>query len=218
MEQDQVLHLGVIVGGVGQDARHAPGQAHHPPEHINVMHRVVERAAATLLLPGAAPPQIVVAMAAPPVGVDLRVAHLARQAAVQQGLQVADGLAEAVLGDDGKERAALVPGAKHRVALLEGGGHGLLAHDVLAAAHRVDADLRVHVGRGAHVHQVDIRAGKQLLMVVVHVAVKVILLLHPLRLFRQDIHQRDDFAPLREGQISPDMGMGDIACADNCNA
>jgi hypothetical protein len=46
------------------------------------MYRVVKRAAAALFFPGAAPPQVVVAVSTPPEGVHLRVANLSREAGI----------------------------------------------------------------------------------------------------------------------------------------
>ena len=142
-------------------------------------------------------------------------AHGARHAAVQQSLQVADGLPEAVLGDDGQPLAALVPGAEHGVALLQGGSHGLFADGVLPAAQGVDADLRVAVGRRAYIHQVDVLPGQKVVMIQVHIAVQPVLLLHPLGLARHNVHQRHDAAPLREGQVGLDMRMGNASRTHN---
>jgi hypothetical protein len=56
----EVFHFRVVVREVGDDAGHFAGQSHHPVEQVDVVYRVVERASATLLLPGPAPPQIVI--------------------------------------------------------------------------------------------------------------------------------------------------------------
>ncbi len=52
-----------------QYADHLLGQAHHPAQHVDMVDGVVQGAAAALLLPCAAPPQVVVAVTAPPAEV-----------------------------------------------------------------------------------------------------------------------------------------------------
>ena len=160
------------------------------------MDGVVQRAAAALLLPGAAPPQVVVAVATPPEAVDLDVTHGPGDAAVQEGLQVPDGFSEAVLGDDGEQLPALVPRPEHGVALLEGRRHGLFADHILAALQRVDADGGVNVGRGTHVHQVDVSAGQNIFMVLVGIAGQAEFLHKAGGLAGNDVRQCDNLAAI----------------------
>ena len=156
--QRQILHLSVVVRDVRHHTRHGLRKTHHPAQHVNMVDGVVQRAAAALLLPCAAPPQVVVAVPAPPGRCDGCAQHFARKPAVQQFLQVADGLAEAVLGDNREFLAAFIAGAEHFVAFFQRCRHRLFADDVLARTQAVDGNAGVDVRRRADIHQVNILA------------------------------------------------------------
>src|SRR5699024_514446 len=79
----QVLDLGIVVAGVGHHRRHRPGPAQQPQRDVDVVDGVVQRAATTLGSPGPPPPQVIVGVAAPPLGGDPGVGDPAYFARVQ---------------------------------------------------------------------------------------------------------------------------------------
>ena len=137
----QVFHFCVVMSGVRKHTGHPVRKAHHPAEHINMMHRMIQGTTAAFLFPGSPPPEVVVGMAAEPEGIDLRGPDAAGHAAVQQRLQVPDRLPETVLRDNRKPLSALVPRFQHFIAFFEGSGHGFFTYYILAAPKRIDADF-----------------------------------------------------------------------------
>lgn len=179
------------------------------------MHSVVQRASAALLFPGAPPPQIIIAMASPPIGLNAGAEHPARQPAVQQGFQIADGLPETILRDNRQLFPAFIPGAKHGVAFRQRRCHGLFADHVLPRPQAVDGNGRMGKGRRADVRQINVPPGQNLLMIVIHLRVQPVFFLHGLCFFRHNIHQRHNFAPLGKLQICAHMRVCNVARADN---
>ncbi|MPN16122.1 hypothetical protein SDC9_163460 [bioreactor metagenome] len=96
----KIFDFGVVVGDVGHHRHHFRWEAEHPLNGVDVVHRVIQRAAAAFLLPRAAPPQIVITVSAPPERIHLRMANLARQPGINHGFQTPEGIGKAVLGDD----------------------------------------------------------------------------------------------------------------------
>ncbi|MNI80166.1 hypothetical protein D3C81_1485870 [compost metagenome] len=73
------------MGDIAHHRYHFAREAEHPLNCIDVVYRMIQRAAAAFFLPGAAPPQIVIAMPAPPERVHLCVANFARKAGINGG-------------------------------------------------------------------------------------------------------------------------------------
>ena len=73
----------------------------------------------------------------------------------------------------------------------------------------------MHIGRGANVHQVDVPAVQQQVMVVQNVARDAVLLGALPGFFGHNIHQGNDPAPLRKGQVCLDVRRGNAAQAHN---
>ena len=213
----QVLDLGIVVGRVGEHAGHALRQSHHPAEHVNMVHGMVQCASAAFLFPGSAPPQVIVAVSAPPEGIDLCGAHRPGNPAVQKRLEVPDRLAEAVLGNDGQLHPAFISCPDHGIALFQRGCHGLFADGILAGAQCIDGDLSMHIRRSAAVNQCNITATQDLVMVQIAVAVQTVLCPDFFCLARDDVHERGDPYTFGKLQVCMDMRMRDIPGTDNGN-
>nr|AEW47923.1 hypothetical transcriptional regulator [uncultured microorganism] len=213
----KILHLRVIVCRIGQNTGHPFRGTHHPAQHIDMMHRMVQRASTAFLLPGTPPPQIVIAVAPEPERIDLRMTDRPGHPAVQQGLQVPDRLPETVLRDNGKLLSALVPGFQHGVTLLQGSRHGFFAYYVLPAPQAVDTDLRVHKRRCADVHQIDILPVQNVMMIQEHFRVQTVLFLDTPGFSGDNVHKSNDPAALRKVQVRADVRMGDSAGSDDCD-
>ena len=164
------------------------------------------------------PPQIVVAVAAPPQGIHMDHAQFSGFAAPQRFFQPGNGISEPVLRDASHRDAVSALGFQHGVAFLQAGGHRLFHQHILSGVHGMDSDLRVGVRRGAHVHDINGEAGGQhFLMIVKHFAGKLVFFLHSLGFFRVNVAHGHNPAAVREGEQPFDMGRGDVACPHNRN-
>ncbi len=86
-----------------------------------------------------------------------------------------------------------------------------------AGMKRINADLRMDIGRGADVNDIDgKRILQQLPVAGVHAGVRqAVTRLFLFRFLRIDINQRNDPAALSKLQITLNMVMGDISCSHN---
>ena len=153
----EVLHFGIVVRHVGHHRHHLGREAQHPLNGVDVVNRVVKGAAAPLFFPGAAPPQVVVAVSAPPERIHLGMTDLAGKTGIQRRFQTPEGVGKAVLGNDGEDFATGLLCGDHRVALLQRGGHRFFAQHMATGIEGINADLCMDVGRGADIHDVDLR-------------------------------------------------------------
>ena len=80
----EVFHLGIVVRHVGHHCHDLRREAEHPLDGVDMMDRVVKRAATSLFFPGATPPQVVIAVSAPPERIHLRMADFPREAGIQR--------------------------------------------------------------------------------------------------------------------------------------
>jgi len=101
-------------------------------KQVDLVNRVVQRAAAALFFPGTAPPQIVIVAAAPPKGIDLGVHDLADQASVEHAFHFPHLGPETILCDDRQQFIARLGGLQHRITFLQRGRHRFFHQHMLA--------------------------------------------------------------------------------------
>ena len=168
---------------------------------------VIKGRAAAFFLPGAAPPQIVVAEASPPEGINVRNSELSGKPAVKRLLQLVNTVAETVLRDDAHRDMIALFGLQHLVTLPQTRRHRLFDEHVLARIHRVDGNLRMSGRRRADVHEINLNAGSQHLLVIVKYdsILQAVLLFDGLCFFRINIAERHDLHSVRERQKSLNM-------------
>ena len=161
----KVFNLRVVVSGICKHACYLIRKSHHPAEHVYMVYRMIQRAAAALFFPCSAPPKVIIAMTAPPERIHLRMAHRSRYVAVKKHLQVSDSLAETVLRNYRKQLAAFITRFYHGVAFFKRSRHRLFAHNVFSRPQTVDTDRSMDIRRCAHVCKVYIRAVKYVFVI-----------------------------------------------------
>lgn len=212
----EVFDLGVVVLRVGEHRDHLARAAHQPEEEIDVVDGVIERAPAAFALPRPPPGQVVVGQAAPPRRVHAHVRHRTEHPRVEDVLEQRRVIAEAVLGDHRQQLPRPPLRLEHGIAVLERGRHRFLDQDVHARVEGRDAERRMGGGRRRDADEIDLAPAEEVGRIVVGDDIREA----EGRRLRggttgSDVGQSDDPAVVGELQVSPDVGVGDRARADD---
>ena len=93
----QILAFGVVVPYIADDRVHAFRHSKHPLHQVDMVHTVARHRAGGLLIPCASPPQVVVALSAPPQRIHSGKQHLADEPLVQDLFHLLVGGLAAIL-------------------------------------------------------------------------------------------------------------------------
>ena len=137
--------------------------------------------------------------------------------AVRRLFQFIDGIAETVLGNTSHSHMIPLLCLKHGVTLRQTGRHRFFHYHIHPCIHRMNGNLCVNIRRGADMNNINVRHSlNHLLMVVKHLTIQMILLLHPLRLFRVNVTERHNFYSVRKLQKTIYMLRRNITSTNDC--
>ena len=204
---------------IADDGIHAFRHAQHPLHQVDVVHAVACHCTGRFLIPGAAPPQVVVTLAAPPQRIYRSKQHLADKPLVQDLFHLLVGGLAAVLHHHAQHLAAFLGGGNHGIALFQRAGHGLFADDMAVAVQSFHGDVRVHLRRQADGHCINAARSNGFFVFLISLCSgQAVRLDELLCFFREKVAHCAHLAQLRVLGIGLDMYVCNGTCANNGNA